>query len=155
MLIQLWKSKILRLQGGGGGLLLHKWRMSEIESWTQTIAIIIDILLKSNYEFHKFSSSDSSSQVKKRSHLIPSQSSPGVAVWVLWRSGGGLRWGGGLQRWQTVEAECAWSFCYREKTLQERWVKNNDCGWSESRSSHLKEAASPHSVLYQGFIKLN
>ena len=35
-------------------LLLHKWSLSEIEPSTQTIAIIIDILFKSNYEFHKF-----------------------------------------------------------------------------------------------------
>lgn len=39
---------------------------------------------------------------------IPSQSSPGVKVWVLWRCAGGLRWGRGLQRGVTVEASCPW-----------------------------------------------
>lgn len=45
---------------------------------------------------------------KKHKDPLPSQSSPGVKVWVLRRSGGGLRWWRRLQRQVTIEASCPW-----------------------------------------------
>lgn len=47
--------------------------------------------------------------IRARCCSLPSQSSPGVkGVWVLWRSGGGLRWRRRLKRRVTIEAGCPW-----------------------------------------------
>lgn len=49
---------------------------------------------------------------------VPSQSSPGVKVWVLWRCGRGLRRRSRLQRRVTIEASCPWQFCQGEESCE-------------------------------------
>lgn len=49
---------------------------------------------------------------------LPSQSSPGVKVWVLWRCGRRLRRRRGLQRRVTIEASCPWQFCQGEESCK-------------------------------------